>query len=121
MVPHPVRVGDNKTLVGRLVNKVTNFSQLQSSVQGGKTQAYRSYVEFFQRSNGGCSEDKVLPYLSSGPLDTYRTGLRLCDFDLNQAIPADSVPDSRDRQVTVLYLYHVLLHLSSQLFDEQKH
>ena len=55
-------------LVGRLVNKVTNFSQLQSSVQGGKTQAYRSYVEFFQRSNGGCSEDKVLPYLSSGPL-----------------------------------------------------
>ena len=55
-------------LVGRLVNKVTNFSQLQSSVQGGKTQAYRSYVEFFQRCNGGCSEDKVLPYLSSGPL-----------------------------------------------------
>ena len=58
-------------LVGRLVNKVTNFSQLQSSVQGGKTQAYRSYVEFFQRSNGGCSEDKVLPYLSNGPLGNH--------------------------------------------------
>ena len=70
-----------------------------------------SYVELFQRSNGGCSEDKVLPYLSSGPLDTYRTGLRLCDFDLNQAIPADSVPDSRDRQVTVLYLYLSLIHI----------
>ena len=65
-------------LVGRLVNKVTNFSQLQSSVQGGKTQAHflltkGTYVEpylaqYGQRSNGGCSEDKVLPYLSSGPL-----------------------------------------------------
>ena len=45
-------------LVGRLINKVTDFSQPQSSIQGGKTQAYRLYVEFFQRSNGGCSEEK---------------------------------------------------------------
>ncbi len=56
-------------LVVRLINRVINFSQLQPSVQGGKAQAYRSYVEFFQRSNGGCSEDKGLPYLSSAPLD----------------------------------------------------
>jgi len=56
-------------LVGRLVNGVTDFSQLQSSVRGEKVQAYRSYVELFQRRNGGCSEDKVLSPLSSGPLD----------------------------------------------------
>ena len=60
-----------------MINKVTNFSQLQSSVQGEKVQAYRLYVEPVlcrrgQRSNGGCSEDKVLPYLSSGPLATIR-------------------------------------------------
>ena len=36
-----------RALVGRLINRVTNFSQLQSSVQGRKVQAYRSYVELF--------------------------------------------------------------------------
>jgi len=45
-------------LVSCLVNKVTNFSQPQSSVQDGKAQAYRSYVEHFQHSNGGCGEEK---------------------------------------------------------------
>jgi len=45
-------------LVGCAGNKVTDFSQLQSSGQGGKAQAYKSYVELFQRSHGGCSEEK---------------------------------------------------------------
>ena len=47
-----------RKLVGCAGNTVTNFSQLQSSEQGGKVQAYSSYVELFQRSYGGFSEEK---------------------------------------------------------------
>ena len=51
------------SLVGCAGNTVTNFSQLQSSEQGGKVQAHYlstmgSYVELFQRSYGGFSEEK---------------------------------------------------------------
>ena len=57
-----------RKLVGCAGNTVTNFSQLQSSEQGGKVQAHYlstmgSYVEpylikYGQRSYGGFSEEK---------------------------------------------------------------
>ena len=53
---------------------VDNVIQGQSGAFNYRTLSHRIrisfrpgvYVGFFQRSNGSCGEDKVLPYLSSG-------------------------------------------------------
>ena len=43
--------------MGRLINRMTNFSRLQSSMHGGKVQAYKLVVDYFHRSSGGSSEE----------------------------------------------------------------